>query len=103
MLLEGLTPEDRLAYLNQANNYGTTPLHIAAKNGHVNVIDVLLEGLTPEDRLAYLNKANKTGYSPLSVAIKYKHQNIITTLQAYGAKDSWYQKFLRFNDLLNAI
>ena len=102
-VLKGLLPEERLAYLNQANRNEITPLFVAAYKGHENVIKELLEGLTKEERLAYLNKANKNGLSPLSIAIKYKHQNIITTFQAYGAKDSWYQKFLRFNDSLNAI
>ena len=48
---------------NVVNNYGSTPLHLAARNGHKEVTKLLIERGTDMD------KADNDGYTPR----KYMH------------------------------
>ncbi|RDS85920.1 ankyrin repeat domain-containing protein [Dyella psychrodurans] len=60
LILDRLTPEQRRALVNQADDYGDTPLHEAAACGHADTIQLLIAhgadatacniaGATPED------------------------------------------------------
>ena len=80
-LLAGLTPPERIAYLNHADNNGLTPLYAAASNGHDKAIKELLEGLTTTaERRAYVNHADNNGATPLHSAAQNGHDKAIKEL-----------------------
>ena len=42
-MIEGLTVDERMMLVNQADSSNTSPLHVAAKYGHVEVFNLLLK------------------------------------------------------------
>lgn len=59
---------------------GTTPLIIAASNGHMDIVKLLVEHGTN------VNKSNHKGVTPLLMAVKNHHNNIVIYLVEHGAK-----------------
>jgi hypothetical protein len=68
--------------LNEQNNNGTTPVWIAAQNGHVDAISVLAE------KGADVNTPIKNGATPLYIATKQGHADAIRVLIDLGAKET---------------
>ena len=60
-------------------DYERTPLHYAAKYGHIDVVQILL------DVGADCNKSDELGYTPLHYAAKYGHINVVQILLDGGA------------------
>ena len=58
---------------------GLTPLHIAAKYGHIKVARLLLQ------KGADSNVQGKNGLTPLHVATHYNHVNVALLLLEHGA------------------
>ena len=59
--------------------FPTTPLHLAARYGHIEVISALL------DNGANMRLLDKEGRSPLDVAVRYGRQAVVQELLRYGA------------------
>ena len=57
--------------INAVNNNGTTPLHIAAQNGRVDVVDVLLQNR------ADTNAKQIDGATPLCTAVRSGHFDVV--------------------------
>ena len=56
--------------LNQADNNGATPLHIAAYKENFKAVDELLKELTKNARFNYLEQKTIEGVTPLYIAAK---------------------------------
>jgi cytohesin len=72
------------ADVNIASSDGTTPLHIAAEEGHeAGVVALMYAG-------ADINAVNRTGMTPLCVAMhkKKKHERIVELLKHAGAVET---------------
>ena len=64
------------------NKPGWTPLHYAATNGHLNVINLLL------DQHAYIDAASPNGTTPLMMAAEYSAATTVQLLLEAGADPS---------------
>jgi len=56
-------------------NYGRTPLYLACKNGHIEIVKLLLS-----DTRVDINKANGYGQTPLFLACQEGHIDIVELL-----------------------
>ncbi len=65
--------------VNQANNYGTTPLYRACEGGTLDIVKILV------GYGADINKANNDGYTPISEAVGRHHVDIVKYLVDQGA------------------
>jgi ankyrin repeat protein len=70
----------RGAAVNDPNNRGVAPLHMASREGHLEVVRLLLE------HGADLNAYNKAGQTPSDVASLYGKQEIVQLLSEYNTK-----------------
>ena len=74
--------------LNMANNWGTSPLFIAAWNGSTQSVRVLLSA---KERGLDLNqkptRGSNIGYTPLKIARERKKAEVVALLVAAGARD----------------
>jgi serine/threonine protein kinase len=62
------------AYVNAKNEFGSTPLHLAAISGHIEVVKLLIE------HGAYVNAKNEFGSTPLYYATKNGHIEVVKLL-----------------------
>uniref|UniRef100_A0A8C5P4B5 60 kDa lysophospholipase n=1 Tax=Jaculus jaculus TaxID=51337 RepID=A0A8C5P4B5_JACJA len=65
--------------LSLEGSSGQTPLHVAARRGHTEVVTMLLR------RGVDVNTHNEDGHSPLMLAVKGRHRGVIGLLRAAGA------------------
>lgn len=63
------------ADINKANQDGDTPLHVASRKGHEEVIMALITAK------ADIKKVNKAGQTPLQLAKLNHHQKIVELLE----------------------
>ena len=68
------------ADVNQAKNNGTTPMWIAAFNGHSDTVKVLAS------LHADVNQANNTGDTPLKVATHQGKKDTAAVLRSLGGR-----------------
>ncbi len=75
----GLILKEAGVDVNQVSDYGSTPLHWAAGNGHADVTKILISAGSE------INRINIFGYTPLQRASKYGHNEIVEILLCAGA------------------
>jgi len=69
------------ADISAKSNYGSTPLHRAAMDGHLEVARVLLEAR------ADITAKNNEGYTPLDLAAHFGHGAVVALLvEAFAAE-----------------
>ena len=64
--------------MNQADNYGSTPLYIASQQGHLEVVEALIMLIISED--GSIDQAKNNGVTPLFVASQNGHLGVVKTL-----------------------
>ena len=69
------------ADVNISSSIGTTPLHMAASNGHEACVALLIQAGADVNP-----KSTSKGWTPLSAAINDKHEKIIKLLKHFGAR-----------------
>lgn len=76
---------------------GNTALHVAAANGHLDIVDYILSLLKADNR-EYINKINEQGNTALHWASLNGHVEVVKALLAAGADHSVKvsQAFIRF-------
>ena len=67
------------ADVNQAGDYGDTPLHCASGKGHTEIVKLLLAAG------ADVNQANNSGWTPLQDSCQSGHSEVVSMLLAAGA------------------
>jgi ankyrin repeat protein len=74
--------------LNKQDIFGNTPLHIAAKYGHLKIVDVLIEAnaLSLCEPNKYLNAVNNSGNTPLHNAVENGYVEVVKELINQYAK-----------------
>ncbi|KAA0203326.1 hypothetical protein HAZT_HAZT007796 [Hyalella azteca] len=77
---------DKKAKINPVDRLGNTPLHEAAREGHVDLITMLT------GRMAPLNGLNLEGNTPLHVAAKAGQTTVVEMLLEKGANESILNK-----------
>ena len=65
------------ADVNQATSDGTTPLFLAAQNGHESCVALLIQAG------ADVRKARKDGHTPMQIATDEKREKVVTLLKFY--------------------
>merc|ERR1711978_326092 len=73
-MLRGLLPSEIKMLVNQPDYINTSPLHLAAKFGHVAVFDLLLENF------AEITSRGPDGKTPLDMAIDEDRRAIISAI-----------------------
>lgn len=67
------------AKINRADKYGNTPLHIASRYGHKEIVEALIHAG------ANINAMNNEFQMPLSIAKKLSNKHCATLLEKHGA------------------
>ncbi|KAG9066924.1 hypothetical protein KI688_012836 [Linnemannia hyalina] len=76
-------PEKAKVLLSHKGDYGKTPLHMAAANGHLDVVEYLISIISPEA----INIQNDQGNTALHWAATNGHAKVIETLITKGKAD----------------
>jgi ankyrin repeat protein len=76
-LIEALAYSDGVNNSNTSSNY--TPVHLAAQEGHKDVVEVLLNNKSQVDPKAF------SGITPLYLAVRENHSDVVALLLAKGA------------------
>ena len=63
------------------DNQGSTALHLASYEGHVEVVIVLLEAMPAEERAGYVQMADNQGRTALHVALSEGHAEVVGVLR----------------------
>ncbi|KAK5814632.1 ankyrin repeat-containing domain protein, partial [Linnemannia elongata] len=69
-------PEKAKVLLSHKGDYGKTPLHMAAANGHLDVVEYLISIISPEA----VNIQNDQGNTALHWAATNGHAKVVETL-----------------------
>jgi ankyrin repeat protein len=72
--------------VNEQDQHGNTPLHIATQNGHLDIVQFLVEQAGIQ-----VNAQNKKGLTSLHMAIQYGYKELAACLQTHGAKAACLQ------------
>ena len=67
------------ANVNAENKWGETPLIVAARHGHIEIVKLLIEAGADLE-------TNDDGYTPLDFALMYEHTETVEILKQHGAK-----------------
>lgn len=73
-------PEDAEHIINSYNSQGQTPIHIAAKNGNLEVVRLLVESRANHQLKSKAQPHDKSGETPLDVAVRWDHLSIVNYL-----------------------
>lgn len=75
------------ANISAINNDGDNALHVALREGHKEVIDLLLDAAVNNKLSDFLNQRNKAGLSPLDLAVKSSNIEAVKVLLIYHSKE----------------
>ncbi len=73
--------KDNPALVSSKNNYGATPLHMAAQNGHRDVVELLLA------KGAEVNAKDNYDWTPLHIAAQYGHKDVVELLRQHDGQE----------------
>lgn len=76
---------DQGAAVNSRDSYGRTPLHLAAKRGHLKIVTMLLQAGANINALDYKRLDKQTEESPLDKAFFYRNPLVVLFLLDQGA------------------
>ncbi|KAG0356287.1 hypothetical protein BGZ54_000779 [Gamsiella multidivaricata] len=79
-VVESSGPEKAKVLLSHQGEYGKTPLHMAAANGHIDVVEYLISIISPEA----INIQNEQGNTALHWAATNGHAKVVETLITKG-------------------
>ena len=79
-LVKCIKKEGKESLSRKDGDYEQTPLHIAAEEGHDEIVALLVEKYKVD-----VNAVDKNGWTPLHSAAKHGHVNIIEFLISHGA------------------
>ena len=81
------------------DNWGYTPLHLAARKGHTQIVAILLDAILATDRKL---RSSFCGHTPLQLAAKHGHDATVDTLLSSHQADCNVRDFLGFTPLHSA-
>ncbi|KAF9922410.1 hypothetical protein BGZ65_009624 [Modicella reniformis] len=82
-LVKSSEPEKAKVLLSHQDEYGKTPLHMAAANGHLDVVEYLITVISP----GAVNTQNEQGNTALHWAAMNGHTQVVETLITKGKAD----------------
>ncbi|KAF9915110.1 hypothetical protein BX616_006871 [Lobosporangium transversale] len=82
-MVKSLGPEKAKTVLSQQSEYGKTPLHMAAANGHIDIVEYLISIISPEA----INIQNEQGNTALHWAATNGHVKVVEALVSKGKAD----------------
>ena len=80
------------------NNYGRTPIHLAAENGHVDVMKILLPYANDT-----LNTPDFFGDTPMDLALQNGHDDVVNALVIRAIVGCDSEVILGFGEILGEI
>lgn len=93
LIHENVPKSKRKDIINKDNKLGRTPLYIAARNGHKEIINELNEmGVD-------INKANNKQATPFYIAVQNGHKDIVVSLKEMGADKDFFLGHIRIREV----
>lgn len=78
------------------DNWGYAPIHVAARKGHTDVVELLLNAM------GHIVRPSLCGHTPLQIASKHGHDSTVDILLSKRPEDLYVRDFIGFTPLHSA-